>query len=59
MYSGVLKNKRGYFKRPLTKADIEEIERFVNKWGPSNCWTGVSGKACWYLRMLLEELDKR
>jgi len=59
MYSGVLKTKRRYFSNPPSESDIEEMRQFVNKWGPSNCWTGVSGKACWYLRMLLEDLEMK
>lgn len=39
--------------RQITPEYEQEIWRFVNRFGPANCWTGDSGTAARYLFDLL------
>ncbi len=42
----------------MTPDRLREIEQFVARFGPGNCWTGTVGQACIYLRELLEEIEQ-
>ena len=38
--------------------DIRAIEEARNTYGPSNCWTGTTGKLATYLDQLLKEREQ-
>lgn len=42
----------------MTHEEIVEAWRFVNKYGPANCWTGQMGTAARIIGRLLEELER-
>lgn len=42
----------------MTPERLAEIRRLVNKYGPSNCWTGTLGTLCAAMYELLAEIDR-